>query len=614
MSTSFHVGHYVPLTWVSFGLDYLVWGMDPFGYHLTNLVLHAANAVLFFLIALRLLALASPALAVDRLGLRVAALGAALLFSVHPLRVESVAWATERRDVLCGLFYLLAILSYFRANDVRANDGADGRARSRRVWYAATIAAGAAAMLSKSMAVSLPAILLLLDLYPLKRLRLDGSLLDAKSRRVLAEKAPLFLFAAAAAVLAVLAVGRADALTSVGRMGIVERLSIACFSLAFYPFKMLVPLHLSPLYELPPVIGPWTPPFAVSALAALGITGLAVGLRRRWPALAAAWAGYVVMLLPVSGIVHNGPQITADRYSYLPCLPWALLAGGGVGAAWLYLRRTRSVRSAAAWTVALVLIVTAWLGILTWRQTYVWHDTGTFWAQALAAAPSAMAHASVATLLADQGRAQDAISHYEEALRLNPRSGRIHISLGVELARQGRLAEAIAHDEEAVRLMPDAAVAYNNLGAALAAQGRTEEAIERYRQALRWLPAYAEAHNNLGRSLSDSGHTAEATLHYREALRLRPDFAETHDGLARALFKQGLMAEALQEFRETVRLRPADAIARYNLGNMLAGLSRTDEAATQFREALRLDPNLRQAQAALDAALARSTGAQKRPQ
>ena len=604
MFTSFHVGHYVPLTWVSFGFDYLVWGMDPFGYHLTNLVLHAANAVLFYLVALRLLALASPALAVERPGLRVAALAAALLFSVHPLRVESVAWATERRDVLCGLFYLLAVLSYLRAADyLRANDA---RARHRRVWYAATIAAGAAAMLSKSMAVSLPAVLLLLDLYPLKRLTLDRSLLlDAGRRRVLASSAPLFLFAAAAAVLAVLAVGRADALTTVGRMGIVERLSLACFSLAFYPFKMLVPLHLSPLYELPPSIHWWTLPFALSTLVVIGITGLAVGLRRRWPALTAAWVGYVVMLLPVSGIVHNGPQITADRYSYLPCLPWALLAGGGVGAAWLDLRRIRSVSRAAAWTLAPILIVAVGLGILTWRQTYVWHDTGTFWAQALAAAPSAMAHASVATLLADQGRAQDAISHYEDALRINPRSGRIHISLGVELARQGRLAEAIAHDEEAVRLMPDSAVAYNNLGAALAAQGRTEEAIERYRQALRRLPDYAEAHNNLGRSLSDSGHLAEATLHYREALRLRPDLAQAHDGLARALFKQGLMPEALQEFRETVRLRPADAVARYNLGNMLAGLGRPDEAAAQFREALRLDPNLRQAQAALDAALAR---------
>jgi tetratricopeptide (TPR) repeat protein len=604
MFTSFHVGHYVPLTWVSFGLDYLLWGMDPFGYHLTNLVLHAANAVLFFLIAVRLLALALPDLTVDRLGLRVAALTAALLFSVHPLRVESVAWATERRDVLCGFFYLLAILCYLRTT----HQGT----RSRRGWYAATIAAGAAAMLSKSMAVSLPAILLLLDLYPLKRLRLDRSLLDATHRRVLAEKAPLFLFATAAAVLAVLAVGRADALTSVGTMGIVERLGIACFSLAFYPFKMLVPLHLSPLYELPPAVRWWTPPFAVSALAVLGITGLAVGLRRRWPALASAWAGYIVMLLPVSGIVHNGPQIAADRYSYLPGMAWALLAGGGVGAAWLYLRRTRSAAAAAACTVALVLIVTAWLSVLTWRQTYVWHDTGTFWAQALAAAPSAMAHASVATLLADQGRAQEAIAHYEEALRLNPKSGRIHISLGVELAKQGRLAEAISHDEEAVRLMPDSAVSYNNLGAALAAQGRTGEAIERYRQALKRFPTYAEAHNNLGRSLSDTGHLAEAIEHYREALRLRPDFAEAHDGLARALFKLGLMTEALQEFRETVRLRPADAVARYNLGNMLAGLGRPDEAATQFREALRLDPTLRQAQAALDAALARSSSSTPR--
>jgi tetratricopeptide (TPR) repeat protein len=619
MFTSFHVGHYVPLTWVSFGLDYLLWGMDPFGYHLTNQVLHAANAVLFFLIAVRLLGLAMPALRADSLGLRLAALAAALLFSVHPLRVESVAWATERRDVLCAFFYLLAILAYLNAHDAnahdaRAPDAASVRARNGRLWYAATITAGAAAMLSKSMAVSLPVILILLDFYPLKRLTLDRSLLlEAGRRRVLAEKAPLFLVAAAVAVLAVLAVGRSDSLTAVSRLGIVERLSIACFSLAFYLWKVIVPLNLSPLYELPVAIRWWSLPFALSALVVLGITGLAVGLRRRWPALGAVWAGYVVMLLPVSGLVHNGPQITADRYSYLPCLGWALLAAGGLGAIWLYLRRTRSASATAAWILPSVLIVIAWLGVLTWRQTYVWHDTGTFWAQALAAAPSAMAHASVGTLLAEQGRAQEAISHYEEALRLNPKSGRIHISLGVELAKQGRLAEAISHDEEAVRLMPDAAVSYNNLGAALAAQGRTGEAIERYRQALRRLPTYAEAHNNLGRALSDTGQLGEATLHYREALRLRPDFAEVHDGLARALFKQGLVAEALGEFRETVRLRPADAVARYNLGNMLAGLGRPDEAATQFREALRLNPNLRQAQAALDAVLARSSRPSSQP-
>jgi tetratricopeptide (TPR) repeat protein len=372
----------------------------------------------------------------------------------------------------------------------------------------------------------------------------------------------------------------------------------------------MVPLHLSPLYELPDPLRWWAPSFVLSGLAVIAISILAVAVRRRWPALTAVWASYIVILLPVSGIVHNGPQVAADRYSYLACLGWALLVAGGLGAGWLHLRRTRSVSSAAEWTLPMVLIVSSCLGALTWRQTHVWHDTGTFWAQALVAAPSAMAHASVGSLLAEQGRISEAISHYEQGLRLNPRSGRIHSALGVELSKQGRLAEAISHDEEAVRLMPDAAVSYNNLGAALAAQGRTDEAIDRYRQALRRLPSYAEAHTNLGRALADKGRLAEAIEHYREALRLRPDFAEPHDGLARALVDQGKPAEALAEFRETVRIRPADAVARYNLGNMLAGLGRLDEAAAQFREALRLNPGLREAQTSLERlAQARGPGA-----
>ena len=575
MFTTFHMGHYIPLTWLTFGLDYVVWGMDPFGYHLTSLLLHAANAVLVYLIAVRLLAVAMPALSAEWLGLRFAAMAAALLFSLHPLRVESVAWATERRDVLCAFFYLLAILSYLHACDAPTTP-----AQRRRLWYGGAIASCGAALLSKSMAVSLPVILLLLDVYPLKRLTLHRGLLrEANQRRVLWEKIPFFLCSVVAGVMAVIA-QLMGSVSTLSHFGPVERLSIACFSLALYLWKSIVPLNLSPLYELPDPIHWWAPSFVLSGLLVLAISVVAVAVRRRWPALAAVWASYIVILLPVSGIVHNGPQIAADRYSYLSCLGWALLAAGGVGAGWRYLRRTRSVSSAAEWTLPIVLIVSACLGALTWRQTHVWHDTGTFWAQALAAAPSAMAHASVGSLLAEQGRIPDAISHYEAGLRLNPRSGRIHSALGVELSKQGRLAEAISHDEEAVRLMPDAAVSYNNLGAALAAQGRTDEAIDRYREALRRLPNYAEAHTNLGRALADTGRLAEAIEHYREALRLRADFAEAHDGLARALFNQGRAAEALGEFREIVRLRPGDAVARYNLGNILAGLGRLDEAAT----------------------------------
>jgi Flp pilus assembly protein TadD len=589
---AFHMGHYMPLTWVSYGLDYVVWGMDPFGYHLTNLIIHAANAALFFLIGVRLLAVAMPALRTELLGLRLAALTAALLFALHPLRVESVAWATERRDVLCAFFYLLAILAYLHA--------CDGRARGERVarlWYGAAIAAHAAALLSKSMAVSLPVVLLLLDIYPLRRLTVDsGVLRTTDRRRVLTEKVPFFLLSTVGGLVAIAAIRHIDNLTPLNRLGILERLSITAYSLAFYMWKMLVPLNLSPLYEIPESIRWWDPAFALSSLVVLTVTVIAVRFRHRWPALAAVWASYIVILLPVSGIAQNGPQIAADRYTYLSGLGWALLSGAGLGAAWLAIRRRQPVSSAARRLLPLVLVSSVGLGVLTWRQAEVWHDTEALWTHALAASPSAKAHEALGILLAERGRAADALAHYEESLRIKPSYGPGHVALGVALSEQGRVPEAISHYEEAARLMPRSAIPYNNLGTALAAQGRTVEAIEQYREAVTRSPGDADIHNNLGRALAQLGRLPEAIEQYREGLRLRPDHAGMHTNLGIALAGEERTAEALQHFRDAVVLQPGNAEARNNLGLILVKAGRAEEAEAQFREALSLKPDLRDAQ------------------
>jgi Flp pilus assembly protein TadD len=606
MFTTFHFGHYVPLTWLTLGLDYVVWGMDPVGYHLTNLLLHAANAVLFFLIAVRLLALANPALAADRLGLRLAAGAAALLFSLHPLRVESVAWATERRDVLCACFYLLAILAYLRSCDARAP-----ALRSGRAWYGVSLATCGAALLSKSMAVTLPVVLLILDVYPLGRLVLRRRLFaDPGQRRVLAEKLPYVLLCVPAVVLQILATRQYESLATMSQLGIVERVSLADFSLAFYLWKSLVPLNLAPVYELPDSIRWWAPSFVLSTLVVLAITGLALRFRRRWPALAAVWAAYVVILLPVSGIVQAGPQIAADRYTYLPCLGWALLAGAGLGTGWLYLRRARPVLGAASRILPVVLVVSGCLGVLTWRQVEVWHDPEALWTQVVSAAPSARAHVNLGDPLEGRGRTADAVAHYEAAIRLSPSYGPAHVALGVALAHQGRLTEAISHYEEAIRLMPRSAVPYNNLGAVLAALGRTDEAIERFREALRRQPEYAEAHISLGLALARQGRQAEAVEHYREALRLRPDLAGVHTSLGIALAGLGRTEEALESFRQAVALRPGDPEARNNLGLILVKAGRMDEALAEFREALRLNPEYQEARNNLDRLVAlRAKGA-----
>src|SRR5216117_1025474 len=300
-----HLGHYIPLTWMTLGLDYLLWGMNPLGYHLTNLLLHAANAVVFFFVVRRLLARALPSPSEHGYALAVSAGVAALVFAIHPLRVESVAWATERRDVLSGLFYLLTILMYLRARE---------REERGRGWYWLSVAVFVLALLSKSMVVNLPVVLLILDVYPLRRLGGALGWWSEPARRVYGEKIPFVLLAAAASAIAVMAQSSVHAAVSLAQLSALDRLAVAAYGLSFYLWKTIVPLNLSPLYELRPPVNPGATPFILSYGVILAISAIVLALRRRVPGLLAAWVVYVVVLLPVLGIVQSGPQIAADRY------------------------------------------------------------------------------------------------------------------------------------------------------------------------------------------------------------------------------------------------------------------------------------------------------------
>src|SRR5438094_5673153 len=308
MWTTFHMAHYIPLTWMTLGMDYLLWGMNPVGYHLTSLLLHTTSAVVFFFLARRLLTLALPRASGRGHALTVSAGFAALVFAIHPLRVESVAWATERRDVLSGLFYLLTLLMYLRA----CERGAPGR---RSYWL--SVALFGCALLSKSMAVSLPVVLLILDVYPLQRLGGPIRWWGQRARRVYADKIPFVLLAAAASALAFRAQTLLHSLVSLDQLSVPGRLEVSVYGLSFYLWKMILPLRLSNLYPRPPTLDPWAMPFLLSCGVVLAITALALACRRRLPGLLAAWAAYVVVLMPVLGIVQIGPQIAADRYTYL---------------------------------------------------------------------------------------------------------------------------------------------------------------------------------------------------------------------------------------------------------------------------------------------------------
>src|SRR5438128_10136613 len=507
-----HLGHYIPLTWMTLGLDYLLWGLNPVGYHLTNLLLHAANAVVFFFVVRRLLTRALPGPSERGHALAVAAGVAALVFAIHPLRVESVAWATERRDVLSGLFYLVAILLYLRA--------CEGGARGRG-WYWLAVATFVLALLSKSMVVNLPVVLLILDVYPLRRLGGAVGWWSEPARRIYIEKIPFVLLAAAASAIAVMAQSSVHAAAAMAQRSLPVRLVVSAYGLGFYLWKMVVPVNLSPLYELPRTMDPVAPPFILSYALVLAITAIVLALRRPVPGLPAAWVAYVVVLLPVLGILQSGPQIAADRYTYLAGLGGASLAGAGLLSTWR--------RWPPFVLTGLTVVLLSGLGTLTWNQVEVWHDSEKLWSHAAAIDPrSPVGQYSLGLALVRQGKLTEAIEHFKTALQIKPEYPDAHTNVGAALADQGKLAEAIDYYREALQSKPDDALAHYNWGVALARQGKMEEAIGHYRQALQSKPNYAEAHNNVGAALADQGKLAEAIDHYRQALQNKPDFALGH--------------------------------------------------------------------------------------
>ena len=582
MFTTTLLGHWIPLTWLTLGANYAVGGMDPWGYHLVNVLVHAAAAGAFFLVARRLLAavLAGPPVAID-LG---AAL-AALVFGAHPLRVESVAWITERRDVLCALFYMLTVLAYLR--------GVEGERLLAGRWRALALAAFAAALLSKSMAMTLPASLLLLDVYPLRRVRFGA-------RRLLWEKAPFALLGGLAAVGAVLSQSRGATWTGFEAYGIPARLAMAAYSFWFYPWKFVWPSSLSPLYELPAHVDPLAPRFLGPIVAVIGITLVLLAARRRWPAGLAAWTQSIIVLLPVSGIVHTGYQLAHDRYAYLSGLGLALLVGGGL--AWALGLRARGRMGAPVAAAVVGAACAAVLGLTasTWQQSRVWHDSESLWVSAIAVDPECMlcwnnlGHA----LLARDAHA-DAQRLFAKAISLRPDRPGPWNNLGTALALQQRYREAEGPYAKAVELSDGGfRDAVSNLGRLYAVEGRYTDAIPLLRRANAMRPDTPEvvaslrvSLKNQGGVLAAAGRPAEAEALFREALDLG-DEQDLYINLGRARIDQGRATEAIAPLERAVQMNPRHAHARAWLTRAYALAGARERAADAMAALTTLDPAL----------------------
>jgi tetratricopeptide (TPR) repeat protein len=523
-----------PLTLLSHMVDWQLWGPAPAGHHATNLALHVVNTLLVFSFFERTTGAAWRSALV------------AALFGLHPLRVESVAWAAERKDVLSTLLWLLTLHAY---------TGWVARPRlGRFLLVALGFTLGLAA---KPMLVTLPLTLLLLDFWPLGRFTGDR-------RRLVLEKLPLVPIAAAAAVATVWA-QRVGKLRSLDEYPLALRLENAVVSYVAYLGKTLWPRDLAVLYPYPDAV-PLAKVVACAALLAL-LSVVAWRLRRSRPYLLFGWLWFLGTLLPVMGLVQVGEQAMADRFTYVP------LIGIFVAIAWLVPAASPSLATGVA-AVALFL-----LAFQTRIQAGDWRNAAPLFAHALAVDErNPVAHMNFGYELLRAGDVDAAIGHFERALELRPYYLNARIELGNALMRRGRLDEAMAQYRRAVELDPRSVQALTNVGHALVLQGRVDEAIPYHEQALRIDPTYAVAHNNLGMALAQKGRTAEARAHFEEALRRDPTDAEALNNLGSMLIREGHPDEALVPIERAIQLRPDFGTAHLNRAAALLLLGRYAEA------------------------------------
>ncbi len=538
---------YHPLTTLSHMLDHQLYGLNPAGFHATNVVLHTLSVLLLFLI-LRAMT-----------GSLWRSAFVAAVFAIHPLRVESVAWISERKDVLSGLFFMLTLGAYVRY--VR-RPFSIGR-------YGLVFLCLVASLLSKGLLVTIPFLFLVLDYWPLKRFRHatdgtdggDGNVcLPQPVSRLVAEKIPFFLLSVGMCFVMILS--SSTTIASTENISLFLRLSNAVVSYVRYIVQSVVPANLTVFYPYPDAIPLWK---SAGAFLFLGAVTLYVvrGFRKR-PALLAGWLWYLGVLVPVIGLVQSGAQGHADRYTYIAQIGLVIAACWWTGA-WATSLTRRRLLSVLAGIILAVLMISATI------QTAHWRNSLSLWTHALACTDrNDIAHNNMGEALAAQDRFHEAIGHHEQALQINPNDPETHYNMGAAFVELGRLAEAVACDKQALRLRPDFAEAHNNLGIVLAMQGKPAEAIEHYRQTLRLRPDLPGVRNNLGLMLQAQGKLTEAIAVYRNALELTPDSPRIHVNIGNAWVGLGKFRRAIEHYRQTLRLSPDSLKANNNLAWLLA--------------------------------------------
>lgn len=527
------MGMYQPFGWILYSTESAVWGLNPTGYHLASIALHALNTSMFFLLAEDLLKLALPG--VSRENRTFGAAFATALFAVHPLRAEVVAWVSCQPYLPSTFFSLLAVWLYVRT----------GERGARRSWLLAGCwLAMAAAMLFKPIAVTLPLILPVLDVYPLRRLGGDrGRWFGHAVRQIWIEKLPFLGLTALFAALAVIAQRWENGSAAQANLS-AESVARAFYGLVFYPWKTIVPTGISALYPIPLQSSLSSPTYLACELAVIGLTAGLILLRKRWPGMLAAWLAYVVLIAPNLGFFRIVMMIASNRYSYLATMPGFFLLAGGIAA--IRPLDGRFMGRAAIGLVGSALI--AGLAIETWRQCRAWRDSDSLWAlseaqfaaDAKADPKSIDPRFNLAVVLLQREHTRQAIEQLRECIALDPTRANFHIMLGRIMARRGSVDEAIAAFSDGARLNPRDAESRCELGSLLAARGDLDRAAAYLQEANRLEPGHAEWQQRLGIVEYRRGSLDAASAALTEAVRLNPDMLEAREFLDRLLREQSL--------------------------------------------------------------------------
>ena len=597
-----YASNWHPLTWISHMLDCQFFGLNPSGHHLVNVLLHVANSVLVFALLRRLTGSVWRSAFV------------AAFFAWHPLHVESVAWASERKDVLSAFFGLLTLLAwtaYVGESKVQSPKS--------KVWYALALLFFALGLMSKSMLVTLPCVMLLLDYWPLRRTSTPSgervgvrggdatqrtgrmeigdnkfewsvqihaneqpTLLSLPWGRLLVEKIPFFALALAASIVTYLVQQKAGAMTSLESLPLATRVANASLAYFQYLSKALWPVDLAAFYPFdrhPPIAL-----VAVSLALLVLFSGLFLLAAKRRPYLFTGWFWFVGMLVPTIGLVQVGSQSMADRYMYLPSIGlFTALVWGLVD----FLQPSHRKVLATAGAAALAGCI-----VLTAIQISYWRDSVTLFSRAIAVTrDNYVAYNGLGGALDAEHRPQEAFTNYAIAVQINPHYPEGQYNLGTSLLDAGQLDDAVTHLTAALARNPDYGPAHANLGKTLMKQGKLDEAAAHLRRAMELSPDYAPAHYNYATILLHQSKLDDAIAEFRQAVRLKPGYGEAEGNLGVALMTQGHAAEGIAHLTESVRLQPTDPSLHFNLALAFASQHQTTNAIAEYREILRLNPD-----------------------